>query len=71
MSRMDWAVELYDWFRYYLKDEGEKPENHVQIQTNDGKWHVEETWPPEDMEWWEIGLDAAIEDGGEFPQLVQ
>ena len=41
-----------------------KNRNHVQIQTNDGKWHVEEAWPPEDMEWWEIGLDAAIEDGG-------
>ena len=23
----------------------------VQIQTNDGKWHLEETWPPEDMTW--------------------
>ena len=46
MSRMDWAVELYGWFNYYLKDIGEEPEPMVQIQTHDGKWHVEETWPP-------------------------
>ena len=26
MSRMDWAVELYGWFQYYLKDIGEEPE---------------------------------------------
>ena len=68
MSRMDWAVELFEWFQYYLKDEGEQPENHVQIQTNDGMWHVEDTWPPEDMEWWDIGLDSAIEDGGRIAQ---
>ena len=47
-----------------MKDEGEKPENHVQIQTNDGKWHVEETWVTRRYEWWDIGLDAAVEDGG-------
>ena len=45
---MDWAVELFGWFNYYLKDIGEEPEPMVQIQTNDGRWHVEETWPPED-----------------------
>ncbi|HIG20534.1 MAG TPA: CocE/NonD family hydrolase, partial [Candidatus Poseidoniales archaeon] len=50
MSRMDWAIELYNWFNYYLKDIGDEPEPMVQIQTNDGRWHVEETWPPEDVE---------------------
>ena len=44
MTRMDWAVELYAWFNYYLKDIGEEPEPMVQIQTNDGQWHVEKTW---------------------------
>ena len=48
---MDWAVELFGWFQYYLKDIGEEPEPMVQIQTHDGQWHVEETWPPEDMMW--------------------
>jgi len=51
MTRMDWGVELFAWFNYYLKDIGQEPEPMVQIQTNDGHWHVEETWPPEDMEW--------------------
>ena len=58
MSRMDWAVELYGWFNYYLKDIGEEPEPMVQMQTHDGKWHVEETWPPSDMEWWSVALDG-------------
>ena len=62
MSRMDWAVELYQWFNYYLKDIGDEPEPMVQIQTNDGRWHVERTWPPEDMNWSleEIGTDWSI-----------
>ncbi|MEE3083156.1 MAG: CocE/NonD family hydrolase C-terminal non-catalytic domain-containing protein, partial [Candidatus Thermoplasmatota archaeon] len=51
MTRMDWAIELWNWFEYYLKGVGNEPEAHVQIQTNDGKWHVEETWPPEDVSW--------------------
>ena len=59
MSRMDWAVELYVWFEYYLKGIGDEPEPMVQIQTQDGQWHVEETWPPEDMTWQmeEIGTE--------------
>jgi len=59
MTRMDWAVELYAWFGYYLMGMGEEPEPHVQIQTNDGMWHVEDTWPPEDMNWWPVSLDKA------------
>lgn len=57
MTRMDWAVELYAWFGYYLMGFGEEPEDHVQIQTNDGMWHVEDTWPPQDLRWWPISLD--------------
>lgn len=64
MSRMDWAVELFGWFQYYLKDIGEEPEPMVQIQTHDGQWHVESTWPPEDMTWWPMALDTAQGDGG-------
>jgi hypothetical protein len=64
MSRMDWAVELFGWFNYYLKDIGEMPEPMVQMQTHNGKWHVEETWPPEDMEWWPVPLDNVEGAGG-------
>jgi predicted acyl esterase len=62
-SRMDWAVELYAWFEWFLKGEGEEPEQHVQVQTNDGRWHVESTWPPEDLSWWSMGLDEGQADG--------
>jgi len=51
MSRMDWAIELYVWFEYYLKGIGDEPIQGVQIQTNDGQWHLEETWPPKDVSW--------------------
>jgi predicted acyl esterase len=64
MTRMDWAIELWNWFEYYLKDLGEEPEAHVQIQTNDGMWHVEETWPPTDLTWDISTLDAATAQGG-------
>ena len=71
MTRMDWAIELWNWFEYYLKGIGEEPEAHVQIQTNDGKWHVEETWPPEDMTWelhdlteWEGSTGVVNSNGG-------
>ena len=64
MTRMDWAIELWNWFEYYLKDLGEEPEAHVQIQTHDGMWHVEETWPPEDLTWNLATLDTATSQGG-------
>ena len=49
MTRFDWAVELFPWFEYYLKGIGDEPESYVQMQRNDGRWHIEETWPPEDL----------------------
>ena len=64
MSRMDWAIELYNWFNYYLKDIGPEPTAIVQIQTNDGHWHAEDTWPSEDMVWEVITLDSADSTGG-------
>lgn len=67
MSRMDWAIELFNWFNYYLKGVGDEPGAVVQIQTNDGHWHVEDTWPPEDIAWighelnaWEGGMSGTI-----------
>jgi predicted acyl esterase len=63
MSRMDWAVELYGWFHYYLKGIGDEPEPYVTIQTNQGQWHLEETWPPSDMSWQMITLDQAESEG--------
>ena len=53
MSRMDWAVELFNWFEYWLKGIGDETESYVQMQTHDGRWHLEETWPSEDITWQE------------------
>jgi len=64
MTRMDWAVELFGWFEYYLKDIGAEPVSLVQMQRNDGAWHLEETWPPKDAEWLEMGLDEFQAIGG-------
>ena len=50
MTRWDWAQDLFEWFEYYLKGVGPKPDMHVQVQRNDGQWRVEETWPPENVE---------------------
>ena len=67
VTRMDWAVELFPWFEYYLKGIGDEPESYVQVQRNDGKWHIEDTWPAEDTENiqfaiadWEGGMSGTI-----------
>ncbi len=70
MSRMDWAIELYNWFNYYLKDIGPEPTAIVQIQTNDGHWHAEDTWPSEDMVWEVITLDSADSTGGSVSAMA-
>ena len=63
MSRMDWAIELFGWFEYWLKGNGREPASMVQMQRNDGQWHVEETWPPADIEWEVITLDQTSSNG--------
>ena len=67
VTRMDWAVELFPWFEYYLKGIGEEPESYVQVQRNDGEWHIEETWPAEDTKNvqyaiadWEGGMSGTV-----------
>ena len=62
VTRMDWAVELFPWFEYYLKGIGDEPESYVQVQRNDGRWHIEETWPAEDTQ--DVQFAIADWDGG-------
>ena len=50
MTRWDWAQDLFEWYEYYLKGLGPKPDLNVQIQRNDGEWRIEETWPPKHAE---------------------
>ena len=51
MTRWDWAQDLFEWYEYYLKEKGPKPDFFVQVQRNDGQWRIEDTWPPKDIEW--------------------
>ena len=51
MTRWDWAQDLFEWYEYYLKEKGPKPDFFVQVQRNDGQWRIEDTWPPKDIDW--------------------
>ena len=63
MTRWDWGQDLFEWMEYYLKDIGEKPELHAQVQRNDGQWRIEETWPPLDVERLTLELSDCVNDG--------
>ena len=65
MTRWDWAQDLFEWFEYYLKGIGPRPDLNVQIQSNDGQWRTETTWPPKDNEKKTISL-ADCENTGAF-----
>ena len=63
MTRWDWAQDLFEWYEYYLKGIGPKPDLNAQIQRNDGQWRVEETWPPQDIEWYNLPLSECSSSG--------
>jgi predicted acyl esterase len=54
--RYDWAQDLLEWFDHYLKGVGPQPPLWVEVQSRDGMWRVEETYPPSDIEWIDIDL---------------
>ena len=58
MTRWDWAQDLFEWMEYYLKGVGPKPLLHTQVQRNDGEWRLEETWPPQNIEWLDVAMAA-------------
>jgi predicted acyl esterase len=57
--RHDWAQDLLEWFDHYLKEDGEKPQLHAEVQDNRGFWRLEESYPPEDTNATELTLDEA------------
>ncbi len=65
MTRWDWAQDLFEWFEYYLKGIGPKPDLNVQVQSNDGQWRIETTWPPKDNEKRTVSL-ADCQNSGAF-----
>lgn len=49
MIRFDWMQDLLEWFDYYLKEIGQKPLLHVEIQSNLGEWRIEDRYPADDV----------------------
>ena len=54
--RWDWAQDLKEWFDHYLKGTGAKPELHVEMQDDSGRWRIEPTWPAPDTNWTQAAL---------------
>ncbi len=51
MGRAGWFDEVMRWYDYYLKGEGEPPtevDPPVAVESSDGKWRSEPSWPPPD-----------------------
>ena len=63
MTRWDWAQDLFEWYEFYLKGKGPKPDSIAQIQRNDGQWRIEETWPPIDIMWQTVSLSECDSSG--------
>jgi putative CocE/NonD family hydrolase len=63
MTRWDWAQDLFEWYEYYLKGIGTQPDLTAQVQRNDGQWRIEETWPPENIEWFDLPLSDCSSSG--------
>ena len=63
MTRWDWAQDLFEWFEFYLKGIGPKPDAIAQIQRNDGQWRVEDIWPPRDSVSYNVQLSSCSNDG--------
>ncbi|MFL2981920.1 MAG: CocE/NonD family hydrolase [Candidatus Poseidoniaceae archaeon] len=65
MIRFDWMQDLLEWFDWYLKGEGREPGLHVEIQSNQGSWRIEDRYPASDTEEiiFELGSDLSIISG--------
>ena len=75
MVRLDWMQDLLEWFDWYLKGDGWQPELHVEIQSNQGDWRIEERYPAEDTTEVVLTLGTDLEriSGGSnvLPMLLQ
>jgi predicted acyl esterase len=58
--RYDWAEDLKEWFDYYLKDLGQKPILKVEVQDNVGRWRIEETYPPQDVQYLSMAVPGDV-----------
>lgn len=65
MIRFDWMQDLHEWFDWYLKDEGRQPALHVEIQSNQGSWRIEDRYPADDTDEviFKLGSDLVLVSG--------
>ena len=65
MIRFDWMQDLHEWFDWYLKDEGRQPALHVEIQSNQGSWRIEDRYPADDTNEviFKLGSDLTLVSG--------
>ncbi len=61
MIRFDWMQDLLEWFDWYLKGEGRSPELHVEIQSNQGSWRIEDRYPASDTTELVMSLGTELE----------
>ncbi len=66
MIRFDWMQDLHEWFDWYLKDEGRQPGLHIEIQSNQGSWRIEDRYPADDTDEviFTLGSDLSLISGG-------
>jgi predicted acyl esterase len=61
MIRFDWMQDLLEWFDWYLKGEGRSPGLHVEIQSNQGSWRIEDRYPASDTSELVMSLGTDLE----------
>ena len=62
--RWDWADDLLEWFNFYLMDKGPEPRLIAEVQDNMGGWRVENSYPPNDINWIDMDMDYCSIIGG-------
>ena len=62
--RWDWADDLLEWFNFYLMAKGPEPRLIAEVQDNMGGWRVENSYPPNDINWIDMDMDYCSIIGG-------
>ena len=61
MVRMDWMQDLLEWFDWYLKGEGREPGLHIEIQSNQGQWRIEDRYPADNLDLVDFTLGGGMQ----------
>lgn len=64
MIRFDWMQDLLEWFDYYLRDIGPQPGQWIEVQSNLGKWRIENRYPPADTQVLSLALGEGLSNVG-------